>query len=120
MGGRKSKRFLPVNQLNQRKLYIRTPKKFIPGTETTPDIQDATEGTFLDYNLRGVLTIDHFTKDPYEAIIGAPDIKDAPRTLSAVNIQNLLDNNTGDIKFLSVTGEQITIPDSLNLKFIFG
>jgi len=106
--------------LNKRRLYIKTPHKINDGG--TGSKAQNTAGTFLDYGLQNVLTLEHFTKNAFESIIGGPDLKESPDTLDEVNIKNLLTINDGNIKVLNVLPDTINsdtlpIPGSLNLTF---
>ena len=108
--------------LKKRRLYIKTPHKITDGG--TGSKEQNAEGTFLDYGLQNVLTLDHFTKNAYESIIGGPDLKDSPENLEGVNIINLLKSDGGNIKILNVLPDIIppessltSIPESLNLTF---
>ena len=121
--------------LKKRRLYIKTPHKITaPGTEIEIRESNA-DGTFLNYDLTNTLggaqdgalvplTLDHFTKNPYESIIGAPDLKDSPHSLTAHNILELWNTNSGNIKSLSVLPDSeiidassFIIPPNLDLTF---
>ena len=105
--------------LDNRRLYIKTPNKIV-FTDGTASKASNAEGTFLNYDLSGALTLDHFTKNPFEALIGGPDFMDSPNSLTATNISNLLNSNDGNIKVLNVLPEdniELSIPTTLNLTF---